>query len=151
MARQELDHLDREVLRELEQDGRRAFREIARNLETSEATVRQRVRRLQELDILRIVAFADPEKLGQSQLGLVFVKLELGTHDAVVEALVALPEVTYVSTLLGRADLCVEVMCRDNNELWDLLATIAAIPGIRETESSLILRVHKLRYRTPTP
>ena len=39
-----LDHVDREILRQLQTDGRRPFREIARELGVSEATVRARVR-----------------------------------------------------------------------------------------------------------
>lgn len=56
MAQDSLDHLDRAILHQLEEDGRRAFREIARVVGTSEATVRARVKRMQDLEILRIVA-----------------------------------------------------------------------------------------------
>ena len=48
MAELKLDDLDHAIIRELEQDGRRAFREIARTVDTSEATVRARVTRLPE-------------------------------------------------------------------------------------------------------
>lgn len=134
-------------MRELEADGRRAFREIARNLATSEATVRTRVKRLQDLNILRIVAFADPEQLGDSQLSLVLVRVSPDHHDAVVAALVDLPEVSYVSTLLGRADICVEVSSHDNAELWAFLADeVRSIVGVLETETLSVVKVHKLRY-----
>ncbi|WP_125612707.1 Lrp/AsnC family transcriptional regulator [Specibacter cremeus] len=150
MAEYLLDDLDRSILHELEQDGRRAFREIARNVGTSEATVRTRVKRLQEHNILRIVAFADPQQLSQSQLCLTLIKVQPAHFDKAVEALSAMPEVTYVSTVMGRADLCVEVMCRDNNELWDFLRRkVETIPGVSDTESMMILKVHKLRYGAP--
>src|ERR1700742_1089470 len=99
-----LDDLDRAIMRELEEDGRRAFREISRSVGASEATIRARVKRLQDLKILRIVAFADPEQLGGSQLALVFLTVELARHEEIVGQLADLPEVSYVSTLLGRAD-----------------------------------------------
>ncbi|MFF1831343.1 Lrp/AsnC family transcriptional regulator [Paenarthrobacter sp. NPDC058040] len=145
-----LDDLDRDIVRELEQDGRRALREIGRNLDTSEATVRARVKRLQDLNILRIVAFTDPETLGRTQLGIVFLEVDPELHVSVVEAVTAMPEVTYVSTILGRADLCVEVLSTDNGALWTLLnEKIGRLPGVRRMETSSVLKVHKLRYVTP--
>ncbi|GAA4393545.1 Lrp/AsnC family transcriptional regulator [Tsukamurella soli] len=142
-----LDDLDRSILRELESDGRRAFRQIARNVRSSEATVRARVKRMQDLDILRIVAFADPERLGDAQLALVLLRVDPRRHRDVVAALVALPQVTYVSTLMGRADICAEVRSADNHDLWEFLNTkVSAIEGVRDTETITVLSVHKLRY-----
>ena len=145
-----LDDLDRSILVELEEDGRRPLREIGRTLGASEATIRARVKRMQEQKILRIVAFADPEQLGGSQLSLVFLDVDPVRHDEVVAALVELPAVTYVSTLLGRADLCVEISAADNAELWGLLKSdIAPLPGVRNIETMSIVKVHKLRYTSP--
>lgn len=150
MADYILDDLDRAILRELEADGRRPLREIARSVESSEATIRARVKRLQDQKILRIVAFADPEQLGNTQLSLIFLKVDPARHDDAVAALVELDQVTYVSTLLGRADICVEVAARDNTDLWDFLRKeVAAIDGVRDVETMSILKVHKLRYTSP--
>ena len=146
-----MDDLDRDIVRELEQDGRKALREIGRNLDTSEATIRARVKRLQDLNILRIVAFADPESLGRTQLGIVFLEVEPSRHQEVVEAVSALPEVTYVSTVLGRADLCVEILSTDNSALWVILnEKIGRMPGVKHMETTSVLKVHKLRYVTPS-
>lgn len=150
MAEHILDDLDRAILRELEEDGRRALREIARSVGSSEATIRARVKRLQENKILRIVAFADPERLGGTQLSLVFVQAEPNLHQQVVDAIVELDEVSYVSTVMGRADLCVEVSSKNNAELWAFLQNkINPIEGVRHVETMSILKVHKLRYSNP--
>jgi Lrp/AsnC family transcriptional regulator, regulator for asnA, asnC and gidA len=146
-----LDDLDRSILRELEEDGRRALREIARTVGASEATIRARVKRLQELKVLRIVAFTDPQRLGINQIALVLLQVEPGRHDAVVAALSESPEVSYVSTLLGRADICVEVSTRDNAELWGFLQQkVNVLDGVRAAETLSVMKVHKLRYTSPT-
>ncbi len=151
MQEHTLDELDRAIVHELEEDGRRALREIARNIGASEATVRARVKRMQDANILRIVAFTDPEQLGNTHLSLVFLTVEPAHHQAVVDALVDLPEVTYVSTLLGRADVCAEILTADNQALWAFLnEKVARIEGVKGTETVPILKVHKLRYTTPT-
>ncbi|MGV9713505.1 Lrp/AsnC family transcriptional regulator [Gordonia sp. NPDC003424] len=150
MSTYSLDNLDRGILRELEEDGRRAFREIGRMLGTSEATIRARVKRLQDLNVLRIVAFADPNSLGTTQLALAFLDVDPAEHEKIVDAVCALPEATYVSTIMGRFDICVELMVTDNAALWTLInEKIGRIPGVRNVETNAIMRVHKLRYATP--
>lgn len=147
MPQESLDDLDRAILRQLEEDGRRAFREIARTLGTSEATVRARVKRMQDLEILRIVAFADPERLGNQQLALAMLSVEPERHDDVVAALTQLPQISYVSTLLGRADICAEIASANNVELWDFIKTkVNTIKGVRAVETMSVVHVHKLRY-----
>lgn len=149
MAELKLDDLDHAIIRELEQDGRRAFREIARTVDTSEATVRARVKRLQDSGTLRIVAFTDPRE-SNSQLTLTSIRVHPTQHDAVVEALLLIPEITYLSTVMGRYDLCAEIMARDVDHLYDILRRrVETIPGVREIESASVLKVHHLRYGAP--
>ena len=62
-----------------------------------------------------------------------------------------MPEVTYVSTVLGRADICVEVLSTDNNALWAILnERVGRLPGVRRMDTTTVLKVHKLRYQNPT-
>jgi Lrp/AsnC family transcriptional regulator for asnA, asnC and gidA len=147
-----LDRVDREILRQLQSDGRRAFREIARDLGVSEATVRARVRRLQDSGVLRILAFADPLKLGGSVLALVLLRVEADAHTRIVETLAQWQEVTYVSTLMGRADVYIQVVCRDNEALWSLVSErLRTLDGVLETETMIELKVHKFTYAHQSP
>lgn len=150
MSKNTLDDLDRAILRELETDGRRSFRAIARNTNTPEATIRVRFKRLQELGILRIVAFADPEEIGETHLTIVLITCDPTKVHDVVNVIVDFPEVTYVSTLLGQADVCMEVSSHDNAELWEFLTQrVRTIPGVIGVETNSIMKVHKLRYTSP--
>ena len=131
-----LDDLDRRVIGELQHDGRRAFREIARTLGVSEATVRARVRRLERSGALRIVAFADPSALGHRRLALTLITIAAGSHDDVIETLVALPEVGYVSTILGPADVCAQVLVADDRALSEFVTgVLRAIPGVTDVQT----------------
>lgn len=146
-AEESLDQVDRAILRELQEDGRRAFREIARKLDLSERTVRGRVRRMQENGALRILAFADPVQLGHSTLALLLLRVETHAQDRIVETVTAWPEVSYVSSLLGRSDVYLQVICRDNDHLWQLVTRrVGALEGIVETETMLEMKVHKFLY-----
>ena len=147
MVAEPLDRVDREIVRQLQEDGRRSFREIARSLRVSEATVRTRFRRLEEAGILRILAFADPFKLGGSILALVIMRVEADAHERIAETLADWPEVTYVSSLLGRADLYAQVVCRDVESLWQLVGErLRTLDGVIETETMMEMKVHKFTY-----
>src|SRR5947209_12741654 len=143
----DFDATDRAILRELQEDGRRSFRAIARSVGVSEGTVRSRVRRIEEAGALRILAFVDPSRLGSSVLALMLIRCEGERLDDLVELVVAMPEVTYASTLLGRSDLYVQLICEDNNALWEIVRRIRAAGGVRETETLLEMQVHKFTYR----
>ncbi|MEA2291123.1 MAG: Lrp/AsnC family transcriptional regulator, regulator for asnA, asnC and gidA [Solirubrobacteraceae bacterium] len=145
-----LDETDRAIVRELQEDGRRAFREIARKVGLSERTVRARVRAMHDAGDLRILAFVDPAALGHSVLALVFLRVAIDAHDVLVEELSSWPEVSYVSSLMGRQDICLQVMCRGNDDLWHLVNhRLRGLEGVLETETMLEMRVHKFRYSMP--
>ena len=146
-----LDAVDEAIVRQLQDDGRRPFREIARSLGVSEATVRARFRRLADADALRIVAVADPFRLGFQVLAFVLLKLEPGRGRQVIEMLTPWPEITYISSLTGRADVYIQVVCHSHDDLWELLSErLPAIPGIEGTETFMELKMHKVAYRYPT-
>ncbi|MDX6535018.1 MAG: Lrp/AsnC family transcriptional regulator, regulator for asnA, asnC and gidA [Gaiellales bacterium] len=142
-----LDSVDRAILEGLQDDGRRSYRQIARDVGVSEGTVRTRVRRLEDAGVLRVIAFVDPSRLGNSVLALVFVRVSTAQHGAVVKALAELPEATYVSSLVGRADVYIQIICRDNEALWKLVSEIRSLSGVLETETMLEMAVHKFTYR----
>lgn len=145
-----LDPLDAAIIGHLQEDGRRPYREIARALGVSEGTIRWRVRRLVEAKALRIVAIADPFRLGYRVLGFVLLGVEPGSNEKVIEALVDFPEVTYVSACTGRFDVYIQLVCRDHDHLYELLSErIPAIGGILRSETFTELKVYKIAYRYP--
>jgi Lrp/AsnC family transcriptional regulator for asnA, asnC and gidA len=145
----DLDELDRAIVTQLQEDGRRSFREIGRSLRIPESTVRSRVKRLQTVGILNIVAYVDPMQLGNYTLSLLLVKIEPEFHGQVVEKLMGRPEVTYLSTALsGTADLLVEFISADDQQRWDFMnLVVRALPGVDEVEILPIVRTHKFMYR----
>ncbi|MGI9187006.1 MAG: Lrp/AsnC family transcriptional regulator [Gaiellales bacterium] len=141
-----LDETDQAILRALQENGRRPYRDIAREVGISEGTVRSRVRKLEHLGALRFLAFVDPMRLGNSVLALMLVRVEGAAQTAIVDALSSWNETTYVSSLAGRADIYAQLICTDAEALGDLITRTRALPGVIETETMLELGVHKFTY-----
>ena len=151
-GQQLLDDIDRAIVLQLQQDGRRSYREMARSLNVSEGTVRWRVRRLLDDRALRIAAIADPFRLGYTVLASMFLRVSPERLEHVTATLVEWPEVVYVSSCTGRVDVYIQVVCRSHEDLWELVAQrIPAIGGVTETETLMELKVHKLNYVYPAP
>jgi Lrp/AsnC family transcriptional regulator for asnA, asnC and gidA len=144
-----IDELDRNIIRELQNDGRRPLREVARNLGIAEATVRLRLKRLQDEEILQIVAFADPTKLGPSHMALLFLTVAPAAHADIIATLTEWNEVSYLSTTLGDYDICAQVLCADQADLWELRQKISALSGVGAVRILNEVDVHKIRFALP--
>ncbi len=146
-----LDTAGKAILRQLQQDGRRSYTAIASAVGLSEAAVRSRVKALTASGVLQIVAVTDPLTLGFGVMASVGV-MTTGDSREVAEALSLVDEVEYCVLTSGRYDLQLEIVCRDNEHLLTVLNDqIRAIPGVRDTETSICLRVHKQTYNYGTP
>jgi Lrp/AsnC family transcriptional regulator for asnA, asnC and gidA len=142
-----VDSLDLAIVERLQQDGRRPFTDIAQDLQVSEGTVRNRVSRMIEDQVLQIVGMVDPHRLGMDAPALIGVALEPGDWDPAIEAIANFHEVSYLVLVSGEFDLLVEVMCRDRNHLAEFLnVSLRRVPGVVRTQTFTILRTYKLAY-----
>ena len=145
-----LDHTDKAIIEQLQQDGRRPYTHIAKKVGLSEAAVRQRVQRLIESGVMQIVAVTDPKSVGFLRQAMIGVKVS-GDVMAVADALAALPEVEYVVVTAGALDLLVEVVVEDDEGLLELLnAKVRTLDGVQVTETFIYLHIHKETYHWGT-
>lgn len=147
MGVQRLDDVDRRIIAALQVEGRRPFSRIARDLDVSESSVRYRVKRLEENGVVQIVGIADPLRIGFDLMALVGVKVRPGRMHDVVAGMKELPETSYVAVTAGGFDLITEVICRDTAHFTELLIErIQGLDGVADTQSFLVLEIHKMAY-----
>jgi Lrp/AsnC family transcriptional regulator, regulator for asnA, asnC and gidA len=146
-----LDDLDKRIIEQLQQDGRRPYTQIAPAVGLSEAAVRQRVQRLVDSGVMQIVGVTDPKMIGFGRQAMIGLTVE-GDTRKVADAVAALAEVVYVVLTAGSLDVLVEVVVEDDEHLLELLNNkIRAIDGVRDTETFLYLRIHKETYAWGAP
>ncbi|MDP4916431.1 MAG: AsnC family transcriptional regulator, partial [Haliea sp.] len=83
----DLDETDHGIIDLLRADGRLPYRSIARELGLTEATVRARVRRLEESRTMRVVAVTDIEAAGFGMLLAIGVQVENRSPEEVAREL----------------------------------------------------------------
>ena len=141
-----LDSIDRQIIGLLQQDGRRPYGAIALEVGLSEAGVRRRVQRLKDSGVMQIVAITDPLQLGYGREALIGIRVH-GDVRLVADQIAAIDEANYVVMTAGHFDIIAEVIALDDNALVQLLNdSIRSIPGVREVETFLYLKLSKQTY-----
>ena len=144
-AKNNLDHVDRAILRLLQEDGRMANVDLAEAVHLSPSACLRRVRRLEEGgSIDRYVALVNPSAVG---LGTdVFVEITLsgqdeGTLEEFERAVSERPEIMSCHLMAGGFDYLVHVVVRDVADYEVLHRThLAQLPGVARMVSSFALR-----------
>ena len=77
-----MDTLDRKIITLLETNGRASNARIARDVGVSEGTVRRRLKRLIQDNIINVVALPDPGKLGYNSEAIIGVQVDPDQVDA---------------------------------------------------------------------
>jgi Lrp/AsnC family transcriptional regulator, regulator for asnA, asnC and gidA len=146
-----LDRINMAIIEQLQQDGRRPYSTLAKAVGLSEAAVRQRVQRLTDAGVIQVVAVTDPLTLGFAREALVGIRAA-GDLRELAQRLAAVPEIDYVVICAGSFDILIEVVCQDDEHLLELInEVIRSIPGVKDTETFLYLKLVKQTYSWGTP
>ena len=140
-----LDETSKQIIEQLQQDGRRSYAAIGKAVGLSEAAVRQRVQRLIDGGVMQIVAVTDPMTLGFHRQTMIGIKCE-GDLERVADHLAGMDEIDYVVITSGSFDLLVEVVCEDDDHLLEILSRVRGVPSVTSTETFVYLKLRKQTY-----
>ncbi len=141
-----LDDVAKAIIEQLQQDGRRSYTAIGREVGLSEAAVRQRVQRLIDSGVMQVVAVTDPVQLGFPRQAMVGIEVT-GELEPVADQLTVMEEVDYVVITAGSYDILAEVVCESDERLLELISQkIRGIPGVGRTETFMYLKLRKQTY-----
>lgn len=149
-----LDSIDLKILRILQRDGRIATTDLADQIGLSATPCARRLKRLEEEGFIRgYHASLDAKKVG---CGLqAFIQIRLDNHaEKTVEdfeaALLRRAEVVGCYAVTGSSDFLIHVMMTDLDALSVFATrTLLRMPGVRETQSSIVLSVLKAETAIP--
>jgi len=145
------DELDFLLIDELQRDGRKPVAQLARELERPTATVRDRLRRLEEEGaILRYAAVIDVAKIGFPIKAIVHISTseQAVDPDTFFEALGQIPEVASARLITGSYEAEAILCVRDIEHLSRILyEDLRQVPGVTGTNTSIVLR--EQRWQIP--
>ena len=143
-----LDDVDVALLRALNQDARKSYRDLAKELDLALSTVSARVKRLeQEGYILGYVPVLDPQRLGLDLVVIVGVKILAGKLLDAQARIAKLPRVYGVYDVTGEWDSIILARFRDREELNQFVKDLLALPYVERTGTQLVLNTVKEEKR----
>ena len=140
-----LDDLSKQIVEQLQQDGRRSYAAIGKAIGLSEAAVRQRVQRLLDCGAMQIVAVTDPMTVGFRRQTMIGIRCG-DDLERVADQLAGMDEIDYVVITAGSFDLLIEVVCEDDDQLLEILSRVRSIPSVTTTETFVYLKLCKQTY-----
>ncbi len=137
MANNNLDKLDKKILRLIAQDARMPFLEVARLCNVSGAAIHQRVQKLQQTGVLKGSQFIiAPEALGFETCAYIGLYLQDPSHfDRVVENLRNIPEVVECHYTTGAFDMFIKIYARNNHHLLTIIHDKLQPLGLSRSET----------------
>lgn len=139
-----MDELDRRIIEMLQQDGRASNAKMARGLGVSEGTIRRRLARLLKDQMIRVVAIAEPDRLGFHTSAFIGLQADPARVEAVAAELAALDETEHVAITTGSYDIFIWVNLASSEALASFLHhKVGPVEGVRHTETFVSLQTKK--------
>tara|TARA_B100000678_G_scaffold278594_2_gene273499 strand:- start:1306 stop:1770 length:465 start_codon:yes stop_codon:yes gene_type:complete len=149
-----LDEIDRQLLQELQAEGRVTNVELARRVGLTAPPCLRRVRALEDEGVIRgYHADLEPSKLGFAIVVFAMVSLKSQAEESLREfeaAMQDLPEVREVHMLNGEIDFILKIVSRDLQSFQEFLTSkLTPAPNVASVKTSLTIRTSKYTPGVP--
>jgi Lrp/AsnC family transcriptional regulator for asnA, asnC and gidA len=141
-AKLNLDKLDLQIIHEMMDDAGISYADLGKKLFVSGGTIHVRIKKLQEIGIVRGTKLnVDLKLLGYDITAFVGIYLEKSSlYDQVAEDLKKVPEIIRINYTTGNYSMFIEIVARDINQLRHVLHDqLQKIRGIERTETLISL------------
>jgi len=143
-----LDDIDRRLLRELLRDSKRSFRELAKSIGVSTATVINHVQRLESAGVIIDYSIRlDHERLGYELTVVTEITVSKGKLLEMEEEVAKIPNVCAVYDVTGLTDAMVVAKFKSRRTLSDFTKKLLAMPYIERTNTHVVLTTVKEDFR----
>lgn len=148
-----LDGIDRQLLKELQQDSKRSLKDIGASVGLSAPSVLERVRKLESAGIIKgYQALLDARKVGLDIAAFIGVSIvtpkQLNLFEHWVESV---PQVMECHHVTGGHTLLLKVKTRNTKDLEGLISRIRSMEGVATTETMVVLSTHTERAAVALP
>ena len=152
----QLDKIDRNILRLLQQNARMPHTELARKVGLSTTPCKERVRRLERDGVIqRYQAVLNPAALDRGLVVFVQIRLNRTAQDIFEEftaRAVDLPEIQECYLVSGNFDYLLKARVADMNAYRTLLGeTLLTLPGVLESTSYVVMEQVSESLMLPVP
>lgn len=133
-----MDTMDERLLELLRENARESFVNLAKQLNTSEGTVRARVKKLQDDGVIRRFTV---RTAGSNIKTIIEIEVETNVHTSDISSKIAKWKgVEQVYEISGEHDILVVAEAGNTTALNEIIERIREFPQVKSTRSRLILK-----------
>jgi Lrp/AsnC family transcriptional regulator for asnA, asnC and gidA len=143
-----LDAIDEAIIAAFQEDGRQSNREIARRLNISEGTVRQRLKKLTDAGAVQFDVVVDLVQMGIGFVAFVRAAVSPQHLESFLNACAKLPDVFYLAAVAGRFNV-LALICTATAEdgLRLINAHVEKLSGLSDIEIRQVIGFKKHDFR----
>ncbi len=137
-----LDKLDLQIIQSMMLNAEISYADLGKQLFVSGGTIHVRIKKLEELGIVRGKRLAvDMKVLGYDVIAFIGIYLEKSSlYDSVADALQKIPQIVRLNYTTGNYSMFAEIVCKDIQQLrYVLHDELQKIKGIERTETFISL------------
>jgi Lrp/AsnC family transcriptional regulator, regulator for asnA, asnC and gidA len=143
----QVDDIDRMIIACLQKSARKSNTLIAAELGLSESTVRRRLDRLLAGDFVRILAVADPLKIGYPVVAIIGLQCAPSSLAEVESLLADLDEFRFIGMTTGAYDFIAEAWFKSLDELRIFITErLSGVKGVQRIETTHVLKMVRYLY-----
>jgi Lrp/AsnC family transcriptional regulator for asnA, asnC and gidA len=128
-----LDRVNRAIIRELQRDGRATFATLGEVAGISSTAAAERFRHLIDDQLIRMLAFPEPSRIGLRATGCMFIRSRLTTDEACAAASAEVNP-RFIAMVSGPSPVIMEFCASDGRALQALAERVGALPGITDVD-----------------
>ncbi len=147
-----ISDLDKKILKSLNKNARKSFREVATEVGTSTTSIYNNVKKLEKMGVIKgYIPLLDEEALGNEFVALISLRFAQGKWKEVIEEISKLPQVRAVYDVTGEMDLICICYFTGRKELDEFLKYQLQLPHVERVLTHIVLNVYKDERRTIFP
>ncbi len=146
-----IDRTDLKLLERLQVQGRTKRNELAEEVSLSLPAVSERMRKLEEHQILEgVYAKLDPKRIGLDVAVFITVTIESSSkYPDFLRVAEAHPEILEIHAITGDGSHLIKARTWNTSTLERLLSTIQQMPGVKQTRTNVVLSTYKETMALP--
>jgi DNA-binding Lrp family transcriptional regulator len=144
----ELNETDKKILKSLLEDARFSSRQIAKNVGVSVGTVLSRIKKMEDVGIIKgYSAILDHEKLGYELTVVTEITVSKGRLVEMENEIAKNPNVCGVYDVTGLTDAVIIAKFKSREELGKFTKILLALPFVERTNTHVVLTTVKENFR----
>jgi len=145
-----IDELDRKIIRVLNLNARKSFREVAKEVGTSVTAVINKVKKLESSKVIKgYIPVIDAEYFGYNLIAIIALRISQGKLLETQEKISQNPQITAVYDITGEWDSLAIGYFKDTDDLNGFIKNLLSLRYVDRSVTHLVLNVVKEERRIP--